>query len=74
MKAMNEGYSAQDYYKGGKFRIRLEDGRKDTVANEDYSWCEHISRKAGQWFPKLEESAAPLKECGFELKDNEEAG
>ena len=71
MKAMDEGYLAQDYYIDRKAMIPLPNG-KDNIGYDTYSWCEHISRKfcRGGWtkFPFLK----TLKKQGFLLKINGE--
>ncbi|HNS52853.1 MAG TPA: nitroreductase family protein [Anaerolineae bacterium] len=67
MQVMDEGYLAQDYYRKARYRIPLEDGREDTFTFENYGWTEHISRKAGQWFPVLEETIELFAACGFHV-------
>ena len=50
MQVMDEGYLAQNYYVklGAKIPLRRV---KDEISLEEYSWCEHISRKycQGRW-------------------------
>lgn len=52
MKVMDEGYLAQNYYRERNAKIPLKKG-KDTIDYDNYSWCEHISRKFinGGWSP-----------------------
>ncbi len=71
MKVMDEGYLAQDYYKGGKIMIPLENGREETFTFENYSWTEHISRKWGQWQNDPGELLGQLEACGFMLDTRE---
>ncbi|MBN2149149.1 MAG: nitroreductase family protein [Anaerolineales bacterium] len=65
MKVMDDGYLAQKYYRRANYMIRLEGDRAETYTIENYSWTEHISRKAGQWFQDIQEILVPLKKCGF---------
>ena len=67
MKVMDEGYLAQDYYREANFRITLEGDREETFTFDDYSWTEHISRKAGQWISSLDEIVEPLARYGFNV-------
>ncbi len=57
MKVMDEGYLTQNYYVERNAKIPLQKG-KDDIDYENYSWCEHISRKfcQGGWakYPFLE--------------------
>ncbi len=71
MKQMDEGYLAQDYYKGGKLMIKLENNREETFDGKTYSWTEHISRKWGQWLHNPEELKGVLNKYGFEFKKEE---
>jgi nitroreductase len=67
MQQMDEGYLAQDYYRGMKAKIRLRGPRKETFTYDTYSWTEHISRKWGQpYFPDL--VLEQLKKLGFDLE------
>lgn len=66
MKAMDDGYLAQGYYKKQKAKIRLEDGREETFDYDNYSWTEHISRKWGQWMIDPQDLLSQLKKCGLE--------
>lgn len=65
MREMDEGYLAQDYYKGGKYMIRLEGDREETFTYDDYSWTEHMGRKWGQWHATPEKILEALEVCGF---------
>ncbi len=65
MQQMDEGYLAQDYYRKGKIKIRLEAGRKETFTYDNYSWTEHISRKWGQWYASPAELLDQLSMRGF---------
>jgi FMN reductase (NADPH) len=67
MKVMDEGYLAQDYCRNANYIIPLESDREETFTFDDYSWTEHISRKAGQWMPDLDELIEPLARCGFNV-------
>ena len=68
MAKMDEGYLAQDYYSREKIQIPLESSRKETFNFTNYSWTEHISRKAGQWLADPEELLEKLEKCGFKVK------
>ena len=72
MKQMDEGYLAQNYYRKGKIKIRLEKGRKETYTYDDYSWTEHISRKWGQWYESPVEIVSQLEKRGFKVSFAEE--
>jgi nitroreductase len=67
MKQMDEGYLAQDYYRKGKIKIRLEHGKQETYTYDNYSWTEHISRKWGQWYASPEELLRQLSKRGFRV-------
>ncbi len=67
MQVMDEGYLAQDYYRKGKSKIRLETGRAETFTYDTYSWTEHISRKWGQWYASPAELLAQLARRGFDI-------
>jgi len=67
MKAMDDGYLEQEYYRKQNVRIKAEDGRKDNYTFDNYSWTEHISRKWGQWAKSPNELLDTLKERGFSL-------
>jgi len=65
MRVMDEGYLAQDYYSKAKYKIPLEEGRKETFTYSDYSWTEHICRKWGQWYSDPKELLEQLEKRGF---------
>lgn len=67
MKAMDEGYLAQDYYRKAKAKIPLESGRKETFTYDNYSWTEHICRKWGQWYSEPTELLKQLEKRGFSI-------
>lgn len=67
MAVMDEGYLAQDYYRRANYMVPLEEAREETFTFEDYSWTEHISRKAGLWLAALEDLLNPLSACGFRV-------
>src|SRR4030066_915143 len=67
MRLMDEGYLAQEYYRKGKYKIRLEGGREDTYTYDTYGWTEHISRKWGQWYESPEELLTQLSKRGFKV-------
>jgi len=68
MKAMDDGYLAQDYYRKGAYRIPLEEGREETYTFDTYSWTEHMGRKWGQWLADPDDLLIPLADCGFHTK------
>lgn len=72
MRAMDEGYMGQGYYRRANYIIELEDGRPETYDFDTYGWTEHISRKVGQWLKSPEDILDPLRECGFDLPGMEE--
>ena len=65
MKVMNEGFLVQDYYKQDRFMLPLEVDRKETFTYENYSWCEHQSRKWGQWNKSPKNLLEQFEKCGF---------
>jgi nitroreductase len=67
MQVMDEGYLEQGYYRKADLMLDLEDGREETHSFETYSWCEHISRKLGQWTPDGRELREQLVKRGFHL-------
>jgi nitroreductase len=67
MDQMDEGYLAQDYYRQGKIKIRLDGGRQETYTYDTYSWTEHISRKWGQWYRSPAELLKQLALRGFDI-------
>ena len=68
MRAMDEGYLAQGYYRRANYQIPLAGDRTETFTFEDYGWTEHISRKAGQWLADLDDILEPLARCGFHVE------
>jgi hypothetical protein len=68
MKAMDEGYLAQGYYKKANLIIPLQGKRKETYTFKDYSWTEHISRKLGLWNGDLEIQLKAIEKRGFDIK------
>ena len=66
MRVMDEGYLAQDYYKQGKLKLPVPEGREDTFTFDDYSWTEHICRKM-QWEPSAAGLQKQLQLCGFDI-------
>ncbi|HYA21815.1 MAG TPA: nitroreductase family protein, partial [Thermoproteota archaeon] len=69
MKAMDNGYLAQDYYKKATLKISLSGRRKETFTFKDYSWTEHISRKLGLWHDSLAAQKGHLRKRGFVICD-----
>ena len=67
MRAMDEGYLEQDYYRKMRAKISLESGRRESYGYDDYSWTEHICRKWGQWHPDSRELASQLERRGFHI-------
>lgn len=67
MRAMDEGYLAQDYYRANRAKISLEKGRHETFDLGNYSWTEHICRKLGQWHPSPDELVRQLELRGFHI-------
>jgi hypothetical protein len=65
MASMDEYYLTHDYYRQKKRWIPLEGDRTEIYSYDNYSWSEHISRKAGQWLPSPEELLRQMKKCGF---------
>ena len=72
MQVMDEGYLAQDYYRKGKSKIRLEVEREETFTYDNYSWTEHISRKWGQWYASPRELLDQLAKRGFDIQLEDE--
>lgn len=68
MATMDQGYLAQDYYRRAHYMIPLENGREETFSYDNYSWTEHISRKAGQWLASPRDLLDQLAKCGFKIK------
>ncbi len=69
MREMDEGYLAQEYYRHLNAKIPLEGDRQEQYTFANYGWTEHISRKAGQWYPSPKELLEQLAECGFHISD-----
>jgi nitroreductase len=69
MAEMDEGYLAQDYYRRANYMVPLEGDREETFTFDDYSWTEHISRKAGQWLASPKELLEQLTRCGFHISE-----
>jgi nitroreductase len=67
MKAMDEGYLAQDYYRKANAKIPLSGDRKETFTYDNYSWTEHICRKWGQWYSEPKELLEQLEKRGFNI-------
>jgi nitroreductase len=67
MTVMDEGYLAQDYYRRADYMVPLEGEREETFTFDDYSWTEHISRKAGLWEASPQELLEQLEKCGFQV-------
>jgi hypothetical protein len=67
MREMDEGYLAQDYYRRADYMVSLEGDREETYTFDDYSWTEHISRKAGQWLSSPRELIEQLGACDFHV-------
>jgi FMN reductase (NADPH) len=67
MQVMDEGYLAQDYYRNANYIVPLEGDREETFTFDNYSWTEHISRKAGQWLPDINELIEQMARCGFNV-------
>ena len=67
MRAMDEGYLAQDYYRSRNAKIPLTRGREEAFTYEDYSWTEHICRKLGQWDPDPSNLMEQLEKRGFHI-------
>ncbi len=64
MRAMDEGFLAAGYYRKGKLKLPVPEGREDPFTFDDYSWTEHISRKL-QWSPDSSKLRENLAACGF---------
>jgi FMN reductase (NADPH) len=67
MTRMDEGYLAQDYYRRANYMIPLDEKREETFDFTNYSWTEHISRKAGLWFGSPKKLVERFKKCGFDV-------
>ena len=69
MAEMDDGYLGQDYYRRANYMVPLEGDREETFTFDDYSWTEHISRKAGQWLASPKELLEQLTRCGFHIPE-----
>jgi len=69
MREMDEGYLAQSYYRRANYMVPLEGDREETFTLDNYSWTEHISRKAGQWLASPKELLEQLAKCGFHIPE-----
>jgi nitroreductase len=67
MKAMDDGYLAQDYYIRANYMIPLDGERQESYTFQNYSWTEHISRKIGQWQKSSKGILAAFRKCGFTI-------
>jgi nitroreductase len=67
MKAMDDGYLAQDYYRKSNAKISLTGKRQETFDYSNYSWTEHICRKWGQWYPDSKDLLEQLEKRGFHI-------
>src|SRR4030065_1533380 len=41
IKLMDDGYLGQNYYRKGRYKIRLDGGREESYTYDTYSWTEH---------------------------------
>lgn len=69
MAEMDDGYLGQDYYRRANYMVPLEGDREEAFTFDDYSWTEHISRKAGQWLASPKELLEQLTRCGFHIPE-----
>ena len=67
MRAMDEGYLAQDYYRRAKYMVPLENGRAESETFDSYGWTEHMGRKWGQWYPRADALLDQLAARGFRV-------
>ena len=67
MKAMDEYYLREGYYRQLDAKIVLEDGRQDGFTYDNYTWTEHISRKVGQWEALPERILTQFAGRGFRI-------
>jgi len=74
MRAMDDGYLAQDYYRRGKYMVPLEGDRAETQTYESYGWTEHMGRKWGQWYPTADALLEQLAARGFRVPGHCGAG
>jgi nitroreductase len=70
MKAMDDGYLGQGYYRKANYMVTLEDGRRETLSFDDYGWTEHMGRKWGQWFASPDALLQAFRARGFEPADS----
>ena len=68
MEQMDRGYLDQDYYKKANYMVTLPKGKKETYSYDNYSWTEHISRKAGIWQSSSKPLRKQMKICGFDVR------
>ncbi|MBN2460234.1 MAG: nitroreductase family protein [Candidatus Cloacimonetes bacterium] len=67
MRIMDEGYLAQDYYRYYNYMVPLSGKKVEAYNFDNYSWTEHISRKAGQWLRSSHKLLVQLQKCGFKV-------
>ena len=67
MKAMDNGYLTQEYYRKAGFMIDPTQVKKEDHTFENYGWTEHISRKLGLWMDDIDEQKELLKERGINI-------
>lgn len=67
MKAMDQGFLKQGYYKRARLMLPLAKGRKEAYTFDDYSWTEHQSRKWGQWNTDVHPLLSLFEKRGFRL-------
>jgi FMN reductase (NADPH) len=72
MKQMDEGYLAQDYYSKGGNMIPLRGVREETYTYDDYSWTEHICRKAALYRSDFDRLVKAIESQGFYLTKKKE--
>jgi len=71
MKAMDDGYMDQNYYRNLNAMLPLLGDKKETFTFDTYGWTEHISRKWGQWYPTPDDLLKQFAACGFHLTGHE---
>lgn len=72
VREMDEGFLAQDYYRRANYMVPLEGDREERFTFDNYSWTEHISRKAGLWYESPEAILSSMAECGFHIPGMDE--
>ena len=72
MKQMDEGYLAQDYYIKGGNMIPLRGVREETYTYDNYSWTEHICRKAALYRSDFDKLVKAIESQGFYLTKKKE--